>query len=196
MYPRPEPAGLAQETHYSPAERDFLLALAHEAINSALKNREAVVQDIPESLKEPRGVFTTLYLQGEVRGCVGYIHASAPLFQAVIETARAAAFQDIRFLPVNQEEARRLSISISVISPMFPITPEEIVLGKHGLLITLGSCRGLLLPQVPIEHGWDLKTFLQQTCRKAGLPPFAWQEGATLEGFTAEVFGENPEGAQ
>jgi uncharacterized protein (TIGR00296 family) len=84
----------------------------------------------------------------------------------------------------------RLQISISVLSPLFSIRAEEVELGKHGLLISQGNRRGLLLPQVPAEHGWDLKMFLQQTCRKAGLPPDAWQHDATLEAFTAEVFGE------
>jgi AmmeMemoRadiSam system protein A len=175
---------------YSPEERELLLHLAHRANDSAVEEREPALPAIPEHLKQPRGAFTTLYLEGDVRGCVGYVFAVAPLFQTVIETARAAAFQDMRFLPVTREEAAQLRISISVLSPLFPIKAEELELGKHGLLISQGNRRGLLLPQVPAEHGWDRKTFLEQTCRKAGLAPDAWEHGATLEAFTAEIFGE------
>jgi AmmeMemoRadiSam system protein A len=183
-------ADVDQPAQYSQQERKFLVRLAHEAINSALEQRAAIIGDVVEYLKEARGAFTTLYLDSEVRGCVGFVCPTAPLFQTVFETARAAAFQDVRFVPVTREETARLTVSISVLSPLNPIKPEEIVLGRHGLLVTSGNYRGLLLPQVPLEHGWDLKAFLQQTCRKAGLPLNAWQRGATLEGFTAEVFGE------
>jgi AmmeMemoRadiSam system protein A len=181
---------VAAACEYSPEERELLLRLAHQAIDGALDERELPLPPIPDHLQQQRGAFTTLYLEGDVRGCVGYVFAVAPLFQTVIETARAAAFQDVRFLPVTREEAARLQISISVLSPLFPIKAEELELGKHGLLITQGNRRGLLLPQVPAEHGWDRQTFLEQTCRKAGLPPEAWQHEATLEAFTAEIFGE------
>ena len=181
---------VASAGEYSPEEQTLLLDLAHQAIASALEDLEPALPAIPEHLKQQRGAFTTLYLEGDVRGCVGYVFAVAPLFQTVIETARAAAFQDMRFLPVTREEAAQLRISISVLSPLFPIKAEELELGKHGLLVTQGNRRGLLLPQVPAEHGWDRKTFLEQTCRKAGLGPDAWEHGATLEAFTAEIFGE------
>ncbi len=171
----------------------MLLQLAHQAITATLEDREFQPPGIPPRLQEPRGAFTTLYLENEVRGCVGYVYAAAPLYQTVMETANAAAFHDMRFLPVSREEAARLQISISVLSPLAPIRPEHIELGKHGLVVTLGNRRGLLLPQVPLEHGWDVATFLAQTCRKAGLATDAWQRGATLEAFTAEVFGEGPE---
>jgi AmmeMemoRadiSam system protein A len=175
---------------YSPQERELLLHLAHQAIDTALEECELALPLISEHLRQQRGAFTTLHLEGEVRGCVGYVFPVSPLFQTIIETARAAAFQDMRFLPVTREEADRLQISISILSLLFPIKAEEVELGKHGLLITQGNHRGLLLPQVPAEHGWDLNTFLEQTCRKAGLRPDAWQHQATLEAFTAEIFGE------
>jgi AmmeMemoRadiSam system protein A len=142
-------------------------------------------------LSEPRGVFTTLYLDRELRGCVGYAVAVAPLYRAVAETARAAAFDDSRFLPVTREEAPRLEVSLSVLSGLVPIRPEAVEVGRHGLVISQGARRGLLLPQVPSEHGWDRETFLDQTCRKAGLPPDAWRKTATIEAFTAEVFGDS-----
>jgi len=174
----------------SSQERELLLHLAHQAIDTALEDCELALPLISEHLRQQRGAFTTLHLEGEVRGCVGYVFPVSPLFQTIIETARAAAFQDMRFLPVTREEADRLQISISILSLLFPIKAEEVELGKHGLLITQGNHRGLLLPQVPAEHGWDLNTFLEQTCRKAGLRPDAWQHQATLEAFTAEIFGE------
>ena len=141
-------------------------------------------------LGELRGAFTTLHLQGRLRGCVGYVAAVYPLYRTVAETAVAAAFGDTRFNPVGIEEAPHIRTEISVLSPVFPIRPEDIEIGKHGLLITKDSRRGLLLPQVPVEHGWDRLMFLTQTCCKAGLPPDAWKHGATLEAFVAEVFRE------
>lgn len=115
----------------------------------------------------------------------------APLYRAVADTARAAAFDDSRFQPVSLDEASQLAVSLSVLSLVFPVRPEEVEVGKHGLLISLGSHRGLLLPQVPLEYGWDRETFLAQTCRKAGLPADALRKGAVLEAFTAEVFGDD-----
>jgi uncharacterized protein len=176
---------------FSPEERATLLRIAHESILSALAD-----QDLPEApasphLSEARGAFTTLYLNGSLRGCVGYAMPVAPLYRAVAETARAAAFEDSRFWPVTKDEARDLQVSLSVLSRLFPIRPEEVDVGRHGLVISLGSRRGLLLPQVPVECSWDRETFLDQTCRKAGLPCDAWRKGTTLEAFTAEVFSDN-----
>ena len=106
------------------------------------------------------------------------------------ETARAAAFDDNRFYPVTSQEVPELKISLSVLSPLQLIRPEEVEVGRHGLMVSLAGYKGLLLPQVPMEHHWDRITFLEQTCRKAGLPSDAWQRGATLEAFSAEVFGD------
>jgi AmmeMemoRadiSam system protein A len=142
-------------------------------------------------LAEPRGVFTTIYLHGHLRGCVGYVSAVAPLYLAVAETARAAAFEDTRFPAVTREEARGLQVSLSVLSPAREMDPAQVEIGRHGLLISLHGRRGLLLPQVATEHGWDRVTFLQETCYKAGLPPDAWQHGARVEAFTAEVFSDS-----
>lgn len=179
---------------FSQDERALLLRLAHDSILSALEGRE-IPLDPPSDhlaghLSEPRGAFTSLYLLGELRGCVGYILPVSPVFRAVADTARAAAFEDTRFRPVTLPEARDLEIQLSILSPPQPISPEAIEIGRHGLLITMAGHRGLLLPQVPTEHNWDRKTFLEQTCRKAGLPLDAWQQGATIEAFTAEVFGD------
>lgn len=166
------------------------MRIAHEAIESAADGRHPKIAVPDPHLCEPRGVFTTLYLDRELRGCVGYVSPVQPLYRAVIETARAAASQDLRFCPISREEAPRLRVSLSVLSSLRPARPEEIEIGKHGLVVSFAGRRGLLLPQVAVEHHWDRDTFLEQTCRKAGLPMEAWQSGATLEVFSAEVFGD------
>ena len=140
-----------------------------------------------------RGAFTTLHLNGKLRGCIGYVVPTHSLYRTVAETARAAAFDDPRFSPVTADEAADLEIEISVLSPLRPIRPEEIVVGRHGLVIRKGFRRGLLLPQVPVEWGWDRETFLAQTCKKAGLALDAWEQGAEIQAFTAEVFGDHAE---
>ncbi len=175
---------------FSQDERKVLLHLAHEAILSALEGREIPLDPPTDHFAEPRGAFTSLYLQGELRGCVGYVLPVSPVYRAVADTARAAAFEDSRFYPVTLPEASGLQIELSILSPPQPISAESIEIGRHGLLISMAGHRGLLLPQVPVEHDWDRTTFLEQTCRKAGLPLNAWKNGATIEGFTAEVFGE------
>jgi AmmeMemoRadiSam system protein A len=191
------PVTLAPE--FSLDQRRILLRIAHEAILSVLERRPfPEVPPLLPALSDPRGVFTTLYLRGDLpgdlgrqlRGCVGYAVPIAPLYCAVAETARAAAFEDSRFSPVTKEEALKLEVSLSVLSRLFPIHPEEVEVGRHGLVISLGARRGLLLPQVAVEHGWDRETFLEQTCRKAGLPLDAWRKAATVEAFTAEVFAD------
>jgi AmmeMemoRadiSam system protein A len=175
---------------FSQDERALLLRLAHDSILSALEGREIPLEPPTDHLAEPRGAFTTLYLRGELRGCVGYVLPVSPVFRAVADTARAAAFEDTRFRPVTLPDAPQLEIELSILSPPHPTPAEAVEIGRHGLLISMAGRRGLLLPQVPTEHNWDRTTFLEQTCRKAGLPLDAWKNGATIEAFTAEVFGE------
>lgn len=190
-----QPSRLAESVptspgEFSPEERAVLVRLAHESIEAALDMRKFSVEPPGPHLAEPRGVFTTLYLQNELRGCVGYVLPIGSLYQAVAETAQAAAFEDGRFYPVTKEELPDLKVELSILSVPKPIETEELEIGRHGLLVTMAGRRGLLLPQVPIEHNWDRITFLEQTCRKAGLPLDAWRQGAKIEAFTAEVFGE------
>lgn len=181
-------SGLTAE--YSFAERRLLLGIAHRSILSAFRDQPKPEDAFSPRLSELRGVFTTLYLGGELRGCIGYAMPVLPLDRAVAETASAAAFEDSRFLPVSEAEAGELEISLSVLSPLFPIQPSDVQVGRHGLVASFGGYRGLLLPQVPVECGWDRETFLEQTCRKAGLPIDSWRKGAKFEAFTAEVFGD------
>jgi AmmeMemoRadiSam system protein A len=181
---------LGAPTEYSPQERKLLLQMAHESILSFLEGREISVPAPSPHLAELRGVFTTLYSDRKLRGCVGFPAPISPVYRAVIEAARAAACEDPRFQPISLPEARTVQISISVLSPVQAVSPDDIEIGRHGLVISEGAQRGLLLPQVPAEHGWDRITFLQQTCLKAGLSPDAWLSGARIEAFTAEVFAD------
>jgi len=179
------------DPEFTPQERAWLLQLARDAILSRLERREMLAFEPTEHLSELRGIFTTVYLGKRLKGCVGYPLALMPLYRATLETARGAAFDDPRFAPLSVAERPELRISLSVLSPLAPIAVEDVEPGRHGLLISRGDRRGLLLPQVPIEHGWDRITFLEQTCRKAGLPLDAWQHGANIEAFTAEVFADD-----
>ncbi len=178
------------EGEFSQADRTVLLRLAHDSVLSVLQGREIPLDPPTPHLAEPRGAFTSLYLHGELRGCIGYVLPVTPVYRAVADTARAAAFEDTRFRPVTLPEASQLQIELSILSPPQPLAAEAVEIGRHGLLISQAGHRGLLLPQVPIEHNWDRTTFLEQTCRKAGLPVDAWKNGAVIEAFTAEIFGD------
>jgi AmmeMemoRadiSam system protein B/AmmeMemoRadiSam system protein A len=181
------PSGLTRE------DKVYLLNLARSVIARRLGERSAPLS-APASpiLSENRGAFVTLHKGGALRGCIGYIEAIKPLATTIEEMAAAAAFSDWRFTPVTAPEVSQLEIEISVLSPISAVTdPSSIVIGKHGLIVTRGSNRGLLLPQVATEWGWDRETFLAQTCVKAGLPENSWREkGTKIESFSAEIFSE------
>lgn len=179
----------------SKEERNYLLGTARNAILEALDlprlNVETVASPVLES---HRGAFVTLKTSGRLRGCIGHIEGSRPLPHTVEAMAKAAAFQDPRFPPLTAKEVPSLSIEISILSPLKQISqPEEIVVGKHGLVVEKGFQRGLLLPQVAVEYNWGRSVFLEHTCRKAGLPSEAWRDEDTrIYVFSAEVFGEHP----
>jgi AmmeMemoRadiSam system protein A len=144
-----------------------------------------------ESLLAPRGAFVTIHTGGELRGCIGRVDADTPLYLAVEQLAVAAATRDPRFDPLRAEELKDTRIEISVLSAVRSTKPDEVEIGKHGVVVTRGVRRGLLLPQVAVEHHLDREKFLDETCGKAGLPPGAWKEpGTILQTFTAEVFRE------
>ncbi len=175
------------------AEKALLLYIARESIESALEGRPPrLPREIPSKLLEPYGAFVTLHKNGQLRGCIGTFHADQPLYKIVFEMARSAAFNDPRFPPLTPEELPHVEIEISVLSPMWRARSiDEIEIGKHGIYIIRGLNRGVLLPQVAVEHGWDRETFLDHTCLKAGLPPGCWQDPETeIYLFTAEIFSE------
>jgi AmmeMemoRadiSam system protein A len=179
----------------STADQQLLLKVARDSIAAHLQGREPVpVKTSAPVLREPRGAFVSLHRHGQLRGCIGYIEAIKPLLQAVQQMAVAAAFQDPRFRPLQADELPDLEIEISVLSPLKLIkSTDEIEVGRDGLYIIRGMYRGLLLPQVATEYHWDRRTFLEQTCRKACLPPDAWQEpGTQIYTFTAQIFAYHP----
>ena len=174
-------------------ERRALLHLARTAIVARLENLPPPdwPLDHPRLLR-PLAAFVTLKAGADLRGCIGSLDSHAALADNIIRCAAAAATEDRRFPPLDPAEATGLRIEISVLGPLATVHHPlmEIVPGRHGLVVSSGSRRGLLLPQVASEHGWDVRTFLEEACRKAGLPPDAWERGATVQVFEAEVFGE------
>ena len=176
-------------------DRRQLLDVARQVFASALGVAPVQAQTATASptLSEKRGAFVTLTrrVDGELRGCIGYVEPLFPLVETVSRAAMAAALHDHRFAPVARGELAELAIEISVLSVPRPIRPEDVVVGSHGLILRVGDRSGLLLPQVASDHGWDAETFLDHTCLKARLPPGAWrQPEAELLGFTATVFSE------
>src|SRR6266567_4816428 len=137
---------------YSQEDRQLLLRIAHRAIESAVKNQEFQPEVVPPHLQELRGAFTTIHLRGHLHGCVGYILPALPLYATVAETAASAAMNDPRFVPLTSEEAPEINVEISVLSKPFETTPEQVQPGVHGLIVSDGRRRGLLLPQVAPEH--------------------------------------------
>ena len=167
-----------------------MLELARESIVEAVSHGQ-LPEKIPTSgmFAERRGAFVTLHVRGRLRGCIGVIEAEEALGEAVVRCAASAALQDARFSPLSQEELGDLEIEISLLSPLAPMVANDVEIGLHGLLITQGAKRGLLLPQVAAEHHLTREQFLEETCRKAGLDRAAWRHPDTkLSGFTCEVF--------
>lgn len=174
-------------------EKAALLRLARRAIEAALDPDAVLLPEADGSgaLAERRGAFVTLRKGGQLRGCIGFIEPLLPLGRAVVQAAVLAATEDPRFPPLDRSELVGLTIEISVLTPLQDIAnPRQVVVGRHGLVVSQGDRRGLLLPQVPVENGWGRETFLAEACLKAGLPPDAWRRGAKLAVFEAIVFHE------
>ncbi len=172
-------------------ERRFLLGLARRSLEAAVRGEaKPPVPAVPRALESPAGAFVSLHKKDVLRGCIGYVQPRLPLYRIVIEAAEAAGLRDPRFPPIQPAELAEVELEISVLSPFHAVRPEEIQVGAHGLMVSQDRARGLLLPQVAVERHWDRDRFLEETCRKAGLAPDAWRRGATIEGFTAEVFRE------
>jgi AmmeMemoRadiSam system protein A len=171
-------------------DQETLLQIARNSVQAHLTGQQLEIPSTAsETLMEKRGVFVSIHLGGDLRGCVGTIEPSNPLYQSVAGCAAAAASKDTRFTPLQLSELPEADFEISVLSPIEEVTDiRDIEVGTHGLIVSRGNARGLLLPQVAVQQQWDRERFLGETCRKAGLPPTAWKQGATIQRFTAEVF--------
>jgi uncharacterized protein len=166
--------------------------LARQAVTEAVRHRR-LLETIPRSeALEPRcGVFVTLHVGGKLRGCIGVIEAKQRLGESIVRCASGAALEDPRFSPLLEEELPLMRVEVSLLSPLEPLLPEEIEIGRHGLLVEQGIRRGLLLPQVAVEHHLGREEFLKETCHKAGLPVDAWKAPDThIYGFTCEILDE------
>jgi len=172
-------------------EKDTLLKIARTSIAALVKDVSGIEVEETPALAADSGAFVSLHKDGALRGCIGTFASPAPLFRTVADMAVAASSKDPRFVPVASDELPDIKIEISVISPLREIkNVEEIEVGRHGIYITKGKNRGVLLPQVAVEHGFDRYKFLDQTCIKAGLPDGSWRRGATIFVFEAEIFSE------
>lgn len=179
----------------SEADQRAALELARKAIREAVLRRK-LPDIIPREgiFSERRGVFVTLHVRGKLQGCIGVTEPSEFLGEAVVRCAVSAALEDPRFAPLKESQLDEMSIEISLLSTLATILPEAIEIGRHGLLVVNHAHRGLLLPQVAVEHRLAREQFLEETCRKAGLAREAWKDPEThIFGFTCEVFsGTSP----
>jgi AmmeMemoRadiSam system protein A len=170
----------------------LLLQIARNAVSSYLAGRKPHFPDVPEgALAEPHGIFVSIHKGSDLRGCIGNIHPAGPLYRSTAECAIGAAVADPRFMPMIAAELTEVEFEISVLSSMQRIRDvAEIEVGRHGLLISKGSARGLLLPQVATIYQWNRERFLQETCLKAGLKPDDWEQETSIDCFSAIVFDE------
>ena len=172
-------------------DRRRLLALARRALEARVRHEYEPALEHGGALETPCGAFVSIHRGPELRGCLGRLGDDWPIARVVAHLGRAVADSDPRFEPVTVDDLETLSIEISALTPEREVhSLHEIEIGRHGLIIQRGARRGLLLPQVATEHGWDVETFLEHTCRKAGLPPDAWKHDARILIFEAEVFSD------
>jgi AmmeMemoRadiSam system protein A len=171
-------------------EKKLLLEISRRALVAAVEGQKFHPHfPSTENLRKPAGAFVTLWRGSRLRGCIGQFAGGEALADVVAHCTKLAAFEDPRFRPITKEELREIAIEISVLSEPEKIAPAEICIGKHGLLITSSSGRGVLLPKVATEFGWGVERFLEETCLKGGLERDAWRSPETLiQAFTAEVF--------
>ena len=169
-----------------------LLEMAREAIETYVRHKKTAKFEVNDpALKTGSWAFVTIHKGGRLRGCIGTFASPNQLYKTIVDMAISAATKDPRFSPLTATELDEVSLEISVLSPLKEIKDTgEIVVGKHGLYIIKGRNRGVLLPQVAIEHNMDRESFLENTCMKAGLGPGAWKDGATIFTFEADIFKE------
>ena len=180
-----------EEQKLTKKERQELLNIARNSVFSYLDADGTEISSTLDGLQKKGGVFVTIHKDGDLRGCIGIFASEKPLYKTVAEMAAKAAFKDPRFSPLIYDELEEIDFEISVLSPLREIKDtQKIEIGKHGIYITKGASRGVLLPQVAIEQGWDVDTFLSHTCIKAGLPMDEWQRDVKIEIFSAQIFGE------
>ena len=173
-------------------DRRRLLRLAREAVEARVRHLSPPPVEQGGALDERLGAFVTIHHHGELRGCLGQLDPDETLARTIEHLATVVTDSDPRFSPVTADELPGIEIEISVLTPEQDVRDvNDIEVGRHGLIVEQGRHRGLLLPQVATEHHWDRLTFLRQTCVKAGLPPDAWQNGARIMSFEAEVFGDD-----
>src|SRR6202522_1984987 len=173
-------------------EKQLLLQIARSALTLGVANKPPL-RDFPSDvfLQQPAGAFVTLHRRGRLRGCVGQLPGHDSLAELVAHCARSAALHDSRFEPVQAAELSEIEIEVSVLSALEDVTLEAIEAGKHGLVVSQGRQRGVLLPQVATQFRWSAQRFLEETCVKAGMDCEAWKDPATrVQAFTAEVFSE------
>lgn len=178
---------------FTDAQQKALVDIARAAVVESVTGRRPAALPAPDDLPDATGAFVTLKHRGQLRGCIGTLQCRTALIEEIARVAISAAREDPRFAPVSHGELADLTIEVSILGPLERIDPQDasaIVIGRHGLVVEHGYRRGLLLPQVAPEWGWDRDTFLSQTCRKAGLPADAWRQGATVYRFEAIVFGD------
>lgn len=179
-------------------EGKLALQAARAFAESAVKHEEVKDIELPKIFNEERGVFVTLTDGGELRGCIGFPYPTAPLGEALREAAVAAALRDPRFYPVREEELESIRFEVTVLTEPEILEcpaeerPKHIEIGRHGLIASLGSRSGLLLPQVAEEYNWDAEEFLSQTCVKAGLYHKSWMEDddCIIKTFEGQIFTE------
>jgi AmmeMemoRadiSam system protein A len=173
-------------------DQQLLLRIARNAVRSYLSGQAPRFSEMPVGpLSQVHGVFVSIHQNGDLRGCIGNIHAVSPLYRTVAECAIAAAVGDPRFMPLMAAQLPSVDFEVSVLSPLHRVLDiEEIEVGKHGLVVSKKNARALLLPQVATTYGWDREQLLEETCRKAGLRADDWKQDATIESFSAVIFSE------
>jgi uncharacterized protein len=176
---------------------------ARAAIEHAVAKRQKSSQALTPVFGEKRGVFVTLTKRGSLRGCIGFPYPVMPLGEAIVHAAGAAALEDPRFPPVSKDELKEISLEVTILTVPEPVTgepakrPEQVIVGKHGLIVRGMGTSGLLLPQVASEYGWDATTFLDHTCMKAGLSGRCWtSKNVEVLTFEGQIFSEHARSPQ